>query len=104
MADHPPIQQGDVLLHRIDSIPAGSMPLASRTIARGEHTGHSHTIEQAEGATLYTLDEILYLVAEHEATVVHQEHRPVTVPPGTYRIGRVREWDYTQHEARQVRD
>lgn len=98
------IQQGDVLIQPIAAIPAGAKPTPSRTLAEGEATGHSHTIEEAEGVTLYTLDEILYMVAEAEVTVVHQEHNPVTVPPGTYQIGRVREWDYTQHEARKVVD
>lgn len=99
------IQQGDVLIERIASIPAGAVLQTGRIIlAKGEVTGHCHEIEEQEGVQLYTLDEILYLVTTRETTVTHQEHSHVTVPPGAYQIRKVLEWDYTQHEARLVQD
>jgi hypothetical protein len=36
--------------------------------------------------------------------VVHEEHRAFSVPPGTYRIGAVREYDHFAEEARSVLD
>lgn len=100
-------QQGDVLMHQIKALPKGAIAKgggAKITLAEGEVTGHSHTIEAEDGVQLYTLDQILYLVAEHEVTVTHQEHGPVTLPAGTYQIGIVQEYDYAEREARKVRD
>ena len=99
------IQQGDVLIRRINAVPAGAAVRHGRIIlAEGEATGHCHETKEQEGVTLYTLDEILYFVTDHEVTVSHQEHGPVTVSPGFYQIGIVREWDYTKHEVKRVVD
>jgi hypothetical protein len=101
-------QQGDVLLQQIPTLPQGAQAKQRSPgriiLAEGEVTGHAHAIEEAEGVQLYTLDQILYLVAEHEVVVTHQEHGPVTLPAGTYQIGIVQEYDYAEREARQVRD
>ena len=100
-------QQGDVLMQQIKFLPANATVKqvgGSIVLALGEVTGHSHTIEEAEGVTLYTLDEILYVVADHEVTMVHQEHGAVTLPAGTYRVGIVQEYDYVTEEGRRVRD
>ena len=100
-------QQGDVLMHQIEALPKGAISKDSGsriTLAEGEVTGHSHTIEAEEGVQLYTLDQILYLVADHEVTVTHQEHGAVTLPAGTYQVGIVQEYDYLASEARKVRD
>ena len=107
MSNYPLRQQGDVLIRRIEKLPAQAkaQPASGRIIlAHGEVTGHAHTIEEQEGVRLYTLDELLYLVADHETTITHQEHGAVTIPAGVYQIGKVCEWDYMQEEARQVRD
>ena len=101
-------QQGDVLIQQVEKLPKGAQPKAPEAqgyiLAHGEVTGHSHAIEVEEGVQLYTLDQILYLVAEHEVAVTHQEHGTVMLPAGTYQIGQVKEFDYLANEARNVRD
>ena len=100
-------QQGDVLMQQIKALPKGAIPKDSGsriTLAEGEVTGHSHSIEVEEGVQLYTLDQILYLVADHEVTVTHQEHGAVTLPAGIYQVGIVQEYDYIAEEARRVWD
>lgn len=103
------IQQGDVLIHRITHLPNGTaaVPTTGRhVLAEGENTGHAHAIAPQAGVRLYSLDEILYLVNETDEaiTVTHEEHKPVQVPPGVYKIGIVREYDYLAQEAVPVRD
>lgn len=69
-------------------------------LARGEQTGHYHEAT-GEDVALYedgTLD------APHGAVVTHQEHFPVTVPPGTYVRSIVREYDHFLEESRNVAD
>lgn len=105
------IQQGDVLIEKIDQLPEGCKPRAKDArgivLAEGETTGHYHGIEETEGLAL--LDgpkKELYLVNETggDVTVKHQEHKPVTIPPGIHEIGFVREHDYFQEAERRVVD
>lgn len=101
-------QQGDVLIQQIKALPKAAVAKAPEpagfVLAHGEVTGHSHAIAVEEGVQLYTMEQILYLVADHEVIVTHQEHGAVTVPAGVYQIGQVREYDYLANEARRVRD
>jgi hypothetical protein len=115
------IQQGDVLIEAA-AVPAGVKPLPHRTLREGEHTGHKHVAiletPEVEGAdvTLF-IDEAtgtLYMrVSGSDARVVHEEHNAIaltsqqiveTVPPGEYRIGAVREYDYDADEERFIAD
>ena len=104
-ASHPDVmfQQGDVLLFSIPECPAGGSVLQHTILAEGEATGHAH-VALGDGVELIERDGTLFLSAPQGATVTHQEHAAVTLPSGTYRVGRVREYDHFQEEARQVRD
>lgn len=98
-------QQGDVLLRKIESIPAGDRKSLGRkrlVLAHGE-SGHSHVIED-DDATLEQIGERMILTLTKKATVTHEEHGPITLSPGIWEIGRVREFDYFQQMARQVVD
>lgn len=97
-------QQGDVLLRKIQSLPEGRQIVTRKrlVLAHGE-SGHSHVIEDDE-AELIQIGERMLLKLTKAATVVHEEHKPITLEPGIWEIGRVREYDYLQHMARQVVD
>jgi hypothetical protein len=98
-------QQGDVLLRKLDSIPAGKQESISRkrlVLAHGE-SGHSHVIEDSE-AELIKIGERMLLRLTRSATVVHEEHKPITLSPGVWEIGRVREYDWFSKMERQVID
>jgi hypothetical protein len=102
------IQQGDVTLKRLDRIPTGTRKKVKRTtrgivLAEGEHTGHAHVIEESE-AELIQIGERMILRLEKSATIVHEEHKPITLEPGIYEVGRVQEFDYFQQMARTVAD
>jgi hypothetical protein len=88
-------RQGDVYFTRISRAPAGRplAPEAGRLIlARGEVTGHHHSVPA--GAGTLTLDEggIMYLTIAQLTAVEHQEHAPVPLEPGIYRVTRQREY------------
>ena len=110
------IQQGDVLFFRTNDLPKGlkrkkAVRPGLATFAEGEVTGHHHSavIEKIDGRktdniTLYEKDGVLYCSVRKETTVTHQEHKPVTLPMGDYRVGIVREYDPFEKEIRDVRD
>ncbi len=96
------IQQGDVLIFSIAAIPESAKPVAGRTLREGEHTGHAHVA--VADVALFIQDGVLYMNAPSGTKIVHEEHNPVNVPPGNYRIGAVREFDYLANMSRAVID
>ena len=96
-------RHGDVLIASTATIPAGAKRRPTRVLVFGEITGHSHRIAEADTATLYEVGDTLYLrVHAASATVVHEEHHPITLPQGSYRVWTQRE--YTPREIRRVVD
>lgn len=97
------IQQGDVLLRR-SSIPKSATRKDGRAIvAYGEATGHCHEVI-GDGVEVYEENGALYVSAPKGGTIQHEEHKPIALEPGNYKIGIVQEYDYFAEEARQVRD
>lgn len=100
------IRQGDVLLERINRVPAGlkkQKPIDGRVIlASGEVTGHHHSVD-ADAADWWKDDKEEQFIAVKKPTqVVHQEHGPIELPKGNYRVTRQRE--YTPERLRNVAD
>jgi hypothetical protein len=97
--------QGDLLIERVpDVAPSGTLAEiaegAPLVLLEGEATGHCQAIR--ERLTLFRDDDLardipagLYLghlqIASAYARVTHQEHAPLTLPRGTYRVRRQRE-------------
>ena len=68
-------------------------------LADGETTGHSHRVsvtvmEREDGVRLF----------EGGTTVVHEEHKPITLPKKKWASGIIKEYDYFQEMERQVID
>jgi hypothetical protein len=98
-------QQGDVLGRRLSSMPEGEQKTIGRkrlVLAHGE-SGHSHVIED-DDAELIQIGERMLLKLTKQATVKHDEHRAITLSPGIWEIGRVREFDWIRRMERQVVD
>lgn len=96
------LQQGDVLIKSTQRVKGKKV--GHLTLAKGEATGHHHTITKGD-ATLYEQDGTLYLHVESEkATLTHQEHKTIEIPKGDWEIGIVREYDHFAEEARRVAD
>jgi hypothetical protein len=97
--------QGDLLIERVPDVePSGAMVSADQTgaivLAEGELTGHRHAIY--ERVTMFRDDSLareipagLYVghvkVSGGPAMLLHEEHAPISLPAGTYRVRRQRE-------------
>lgn len=91
------IRQGDVLLVPVREIPADAKPVKRRRgrliLAEGEVTGHHHAIAEPDVELLETkAHEVFLSVMAAPALLVHEEHATLTIPPGTYRVVRQREY------------
>jgi len=104
------LQQGDVTLRLVAELPANAQ-LVKRdprgiVLAEGEVTGHFHGIKARKGLRLHSVDKLLFLENSTDSAVevTHQEHQPVSIPPGIWQVGQVREFDYLQQMERTVVD
>lgn len=85
-------RQGDVLIERVDTIPAGvtTLPRDKRGVilADGEVTGHAHRIAHRSASLHRTELDARYLRVMGPAPVAltHEEHTAVKLPPGNYRV------------------
>lgn len=103
-------RQGDVLIERMDAS-VSTMPGTERKpsngryiLVEGEATGHHHSVAAEDIDTLFANDETgeMFLRVMRETRLTHQEHAPIVLTPGTYRVTRQRE--YTPEGLRNVAD
>jgi hypothetical protein len=88
-------RQGDVFVQQSD-IPKDAKPILGPRIvlADGEVTGHQHVIvADPTICVAYEKDGKIYLHVESPVDLVHEEHAPVTLPPGDYVSYIQREYD-----------
>jgi hypothetical protein len=101
--------QGDILIERVADAPVSGRVLlsvenGSAVVAAGEATGHHHRI--LGSATLYRDDALargiptgLYVahvqVKGPAARLEHEEHAPIALERGTYRVRRQRQLEPT---------
>ena len=102
-------RHGDVLIKEIDSIPKSAKKIAGATLAEGEVTGHHHTITsgtvQLYAPSTVTKDAVKYVkVTSKTAELTHQEHKPISLPQGTYAVTGEREYNPMDKVIRQVMD
>lgn len=72
-------------------------------LAEGEVTGHAHRLKDPTSGRVFSVGSDLYLeVLADTATIVHEEHGPVTLPRGGYAVRIQRE--YSPQEIRRVVD
>lgn len=97
------VRQGDVLLVEApDGLPDGSQALeqsGSIVLAHGEATGHAHRVDESSATLFRAPGGIGYLQVRTETSLLHEEHRAVPIPPGTYRVIRQREYGRTEADA-----
>ncbi|MGV3771791.1 MAG: hypothetical protein ACO1QB_02745 [Verrucomicrobiales bacterium] len=96
-------RHGDVLIEQVKALPVQREKLPHAILAHGEVTGHSHKIKETGLADFYlTTDGYFLHVHGPSVTVIHEEHKPITLATGCYRVWRQRE--YAPGEIRTVRD
>ena len=100
------IQQGDVIIKKCSKIPASAKrvkrSIRGFVLAEGEATGHAHVI--IDNVEVYEADGVLYLKNSEQVSVRHEEHKPVTLSPGIWKVEIVKEYDPFKEEARKVMD
>jgi len=97
-------RQGDVLLAKVEALPkrAVQKPVEERIVlAWGETTGHAHAVS-SQFAKLFEAGPDRFLVASEGAILVHEEHNPIKLTPGVYRV--VQQREYIPGAARYVVD
>lgn len=94
--------QGDLLLMRVDEIPADAVPAQpadGQFALSHSETGHAHVIP-AVGVHCFRAadddDMRLYLDVSEVVTLrhlrPHDTHAPISIQPGKYEVRRQREW------------
>ncbi len=103
-------RQGDVLVERIadrdfpDEREAIAPDQGRVVLAYGEVTGHAHAIPAEDAVFVQhsratrgrTEGNVTYLETARAVPIRHEEHAPIELPPGKYRVIRQREWDDEQ--------
>lgn len=72
-------------------------------LADGEATGHAHRL-LSDVAVYEREDGLREFELGTDTDLSHEEHDTITLPPGEYLSGQVREWDSFAEEARRVQD
>lgn len=102
------LQQGDVLFFKASELPQNLKKAKVKdgkyVLAEGESTGHAHVMEAGAGVMYEDDSKALWLKVDKTADVVHEEHKAVTLDPGVYKIGIVREVDPFSEEIKKVTD
>ncbi|MDH5638674.1 MAG: hypothetical protein OEZ04_09295 [Nitrospinota bacterium] len=85
-------RQGDVILFCGSATPRGALRLDHLTLAKGEATGHTHSITEGS-AQLYEHEGVLYLrVLSDTAALTHEQHEKIDLPKDDYMIRIQREY------------
>lgn len=109
------VQQGDVLLKRVESLPGGLKEAKTKTLQHGETTNHRHRFLDNANVQVFiddthtdleriTAAQRKFIIVGDTVQLFHEEHNPVTVEPGVYEIDIVREFDYCKMEVARVVD
>lgn len=98
-------RQGDVLLIEATPPEFDHKPVDPENgrliLVRGEATGHHHSVA-AKHAILCLVGAEMFLRCLRKTDLEHQEHGPIPLDPGTYRV--IRQKEYTSKEYRNVAD
>jgi hypothetical protein len=96
-------QQGDVIIEP-SKIPQNAKQKKGKRVvlAEGETTGHAHVITDTSSCQAFETNDELYIRVTKEITVKHEEHKPIAIAPGEYKVRKVREYDHFLEEARSV--
>lgn len=85
-------RQGDLLIVKVHALPADCIKRSHRVLAEGELTGHKHELDLGQ---VYEREGTIFFHVPQELNAIlrHDEHGPITLMPGFYRVIRQREYD-----------
>lgn len=88
-------RHGDVVIDLIDAIPAKAARVADNILARGDSTGHAHRFDgngQVMRLVRSGTTELYLRVEKGGGRVLHEEHGPITLTAGEYRVTQKRQF------------
>lgn len=102
--------QGDLMFEKYDEINSPNEYLRYKTdtdgdiVARGEKTGHKHRLVGGI-FKLFLRSSPPMLFVEEDTVVTHEQHPPLSLEKGVYKITRQRVLDYDdEHQAKIMED
>ncbi len=96
-------RHGDVMILAVKRLPEDAKKMNGHVLVRGEITGHSHKVQDPATAEIWAKGMMLFLrVVAPTAVLVHEEHHPITLPRGVYKVWQQRE--YTPQAIRRIID
>jgi hypothetical protein len=102
---------GDVIIVQVENFEtkdtAQDEQCKNGILAYGEVTGHKHQLQEKENFSLFkvtNLNETLLLNVIKDVILKHEEHNKITIPPGKYKVYRIREADHIMQLVRTVAD
>jgi uncharacterized protein (DUF1499 family) len=96
-------QHGDVLIKSFDGKLEGRV-LKTNILVQSDTTFHKHQLQGGKYTLRQKTADEFFLNVTSKTTIVHEEHKPIDIPIGKYKITFVREYDYFLEEARRVID
>ena len=101
------IRQGDVLITAVKALPSVCKeiaPIDGRIVlAHGEVTGHAHAIYEPEKVEYFEDEAARYMRVIEEVDLLHEEHAPIHLTPGDYRIERFGEGTQREYHPEALR-
>lgn len=100
-------RHGDVVIKEVEKLPKELIRKSDNIVAYGEATGHNHKLAELELGTLEVYqakDGKIYFNATQPVTISHEEHKTITIEPGSFEIEIERERDPFLEEIKQVID
>ena len=106
-----PYRQGDVFIEPVDEIPeeieAVPLDVGRVVLAYGEVTGHAHAFDPEDSRHIQhtrpkrrSEGNVTYLDIHRPVALKHEEHDPVPLPPGKYRVSPQHQWSEEQERQR----
>jgi hypothetical protein len=102
---------GDVIIQRVEAVPENFSAMEvepNSCLAYGELTGHAHKLFGTPGVDfdvrVNPTTKERHLRVVNPVALRHQEHSPIVLPPGDYKIDIQREYDPFEKLVRQVAD
>src|SRR5262249_44258257 len=83
---------GGVLIQTVEEVAGGGIRRSGGILAYCGGDGHSHRVETLDRAELWQVRDTLYLRVVAPTRIVHEEHRPLSLEPGVYRVWQQREY------------
>jgi len=80
-------RHGPMMITAAEGVPSNARRRAASILTSLEATGHCHQVVERGAAELWdSRGELFLRILTDRATIVHEEHRPITLLRGVYRV------------------